>query len=222
MSIFWCLGQFVVNLVIMLFRFFGFCYLGLTLSFLQLAWPLIANFSCPIEFTNCQRSENMGWRYLLFMLGGITLIMWCLRFFFFDLVESPRYLIGKGKDEEAVAVIHKIAAYNSTTSSLTVEHLKRIGSMNDRNVGTGDKGILSKTSNFTAEHIKALFATKTMAYSTSLLISIWGMSTSIHVLLLSVAETTLGIIGLASTLYNNFLPFLCVIASAASLRGAHR
>ena len=145
------------------------------------------------------------------MLGGITLIMWCFRFFFFDLVESPRYLIGKGKDEEAVAVIHKIAAYNSTTSSLTVEHLKRIGSMNDRNVGADGKGILSRTSNFTAEHIKALFATKTMAFSTSLLISIWGMSTFIHVLLLSVAETTLGIIGLASTLYNNFLPFLCVM-----------
>jgi len=175
MSIFWCLGQLVVNL---------------------LAWPLIANFSCTIGSTNCLRSDNMGWRYLLFMLGGITLIMWFFRFFLFDLVESPRYLIGKGKDEEAVAIIHKIAAYNSTTSSLTVEHLTKIGSLvNDKDLGR--KGILSKTSNFTTEHIKALFATNTMAYSTSLLISIWG------------------IIGLASTLYNNFLPFL--LAS----RGAH-
>ena len=101
--------------------------------------------------------------------------MWFLRFFFFDLVESPRYLIGKGKDEEAVAVIHKIAAYNSTTSSLTVEHLTQIGSMvHDKDVGAHGKGVLSRTSNFTSEHIKALFATKKMAYSTSLLISIWG------------------------------------------------
>ncbi|KAF8809939.1 MFS general substrate transporter [Phlegmacium glaucopus] len=177
MSIFWCLGQLVVSL---------------------LAWPLIANFSCPIGSTNCQRSDNMGWRYLLFMLGGITLILWALRFFLFDLVESPRYLIGKGKDEEAVAVIHKIATYNSTTSSLTVEHLTKIGSMvNDEEVGARGKGLLSRTSNFTTEHIKALFATRKMAYSTSLLMSIWG------------------IIGLASTLYNNFLPFL--LAS----RGAH-
>ena len=108
------------------------------------------------------------------MLGGITLIMWCLRFFFFDLVESPRYLIGKGEDEEAVAVIHKIAAYNSTTSSLTLEHLTKIGSMVD--VNTRKEGILSRTSNFTVDHLKALFATKKMAYSTSLLISIWGKS----------------------------------------------
>ena len=115
----------------------------------------------------------MGWRYLLFILGGITLIMWSLRFFFFDLVESPRYLVGKGEDAEAVVVIHKIAAYNSTTSSLAVEHLTQIGSTGAQVRG---KGILSRTSNFTMDHIKALFATKEMAYSTSLLISIWGKS----------------------------------------------
>lgn len=101
--------------------------------------------------------------------------MWSLRLFLFDLVESPRYLVGKGEDEEAVAVIHKIAAYNSTTSSLTLEHLTQIGSMVD--VGARGKGILSRTSNYTIDHIKALFATKEMAYSTSLLISIWGKST---------------------------------------------
>lgn len=101
--------------------------------------------------------------------------MWSLRFFLFDLIESPRYLVGKGKDEEAVAAVHKIAAYNSTTSSLTLEHLTEIGSMVDD--GALRKGILSRTSNFTIGHIKALFSTKEMAYSTSLLISIWGKST---------------------------------------------
>ena len=105
--------------------------------------------------------------------------MWSLRFFLFDLVESPRYLVGKGEDEEAVAIIHKIAAYNSTTSSLTLEHLTQIGSttVDDDVDARRGKGILSRTSNFTIEHIKALFATKEMAYSTSLLISIWGKST---------------------------------------------
>ena len=143
--------------------------------------------------------------------------MWCLRFFLFDLVESPRYLVGKGKDEEAVAVIHKIAAYNSKTSSLTIEHLTKIGVVDDdRHVG---KGILSRTSNFTGEHIKALFATKKMAYSTSLLISIWGKSTCIYVVLLLIPEMTLGIIGLASTLYNNFLPFLWVMITFVKKRG---
>jgi hypothetical protein len=115
------------------------------------------------------------------MLGGITLIMWFLRFFLFDLLESPRYLIGKGKDEEAVAVIHKIAAYNSTTSSLTLDQLTEMGSIVD--VGSRKQGILSRSSNLTVKHIKALFATKKMAFSTSLLISIWGKS-SFYLLLL--------------------------------------
>ncbi|KAF8200208.1 MFS general substrate transporter [Pholiota molesta] len=176
MSIFWCLGQLLVNL---------------------LAWPLIANFSCSIGSETCQRSQNMGWRYLLFLLGGITLILWIARFFLFKLMESPRYLIGKGEDEKAVAVIHKLAAYNGTTSTLTVDQLKSLGSLETEGKYPGGTLSLSRTSNYTLDHIKALFRTRQMAYSTSLLISIWG------------------IIGLASTLYNNFLPFL--LAS----RGAH-
>ncbi|KAF5329762.1 hypothetical protein D9619_009282 [Psilocybe cf. subviscida] len=189
MSIFWCLGQVFVNLI---------------------AWPFIANFSCPLNTsgapTSCTRAENMGWRYLLFVLGGITLILWGLRFFIFELFESPRYLIGKGEDERAVAVVHRVAKYNGTTSSLTLEQLTAVegagaGSEFEKPKGgetTASGGLgLSRTSHYTVGHIKALFRTPKLAWATSLLISIWG------------------IIGLASTLYNNFLPFL--LAS----KGAH-
>ncbi|KAF8870910.1 major facilitator superfamily domain-containing protein [Gymnopilus junonius] len=163
MSVFWCLGQLLVNL---------------------LAWPLIANFSCSFDSSTCQRKDNMGWRYLLFMLGGITLLLWGARFFLFKLLESPRYLIGKGRDEEAVAVIHKVAQYNGKTSSLT-------------KVVRSSTVVFKSNFLFQIQHIKALFRTRKIAFSTSLLVSIWGL------------------IGLASTLYNNFLPFL--LAS----RGAH-
>jgi len=72
----------------------------------------------------------MGWRYLLFTLGGLMLLLWSLRFFVFSLLESPRFLCGIGKDAEAVDVI--------------------------------------------CNHIKALFATPKTAWSTSLLIAVWG------------------------------------------------
>ncbi len=111
----------------------------------------------------------MGWRYLLFILGGVTLVLWGLRFFVFTLLESPRYLIGIGKDDEAVAVIHKMSVFNSATSTLTVEALTQAG-----NVELKKKSIISKTSVFGLDHIKALFATRKMAFSTTLLISIWG------------------------------------------------
>ena len=45
----------------------------------------------------------MGWRYLLFALGGMTLFLWALRFFVFPLEESPRFLVGRGRDADAVA-----------------------------------------------------------------------------------------------------------------------
>jgi len=129
----------------------------------------------------------MGWRYLLFTLGALTLILSGIRFFIFNLLESPRFLVGIGQDQRAVEVIHQIAAYNSTTTSLSVEDLTGV---EEKRENTEMRPLLSKTSVFTMTHIKALFATRKMAISTSMLIALWG------------------IIGLASTLYNSFLPFL--------------
>ena len=153
----------------------------------------------------------MGWRYLLFLLGGMTLALWGIRFFLFELVESPRYLVGKGQDQEAVAVIHKIAAFNHTVSSLTVDQLRVASSQGDKSLPNAKRGILSRTSHYSADHVKALFRTAKIAYSTSLLIALWGELDS-----RSTAHATnllKGMIGLASTLYNNFLPYLYVCKS---------
>lgn len=125
----------------------------------------------------------MGWRYLLFMLGGITLVLWVARFFLFNLMESPRYLIGKGEDEKAVEVIHRLAQYNRGESSLTLDQLKTVEDRQPLEKRKGGKAVLSQTSNYTVGHIKALFRTRKMAFSTSLLISIWGMSLHIIPLL---------------------------------------
>nr|VWO96261.1 Pi-transporter A-1 [Ganoderma boninense] len=179
LSIWWSIGQLVSALI---------------------AWPLIANFSCPQGATTpCTRAENMGWRYLLFTLGGMTLLLWAIRFFVFPLEESPRFLVGLGRDADAVAVVHRIAAFNGRSSTLSVDDLVRAGEAATVTVtsekaeveGTTNKRqVLSKSSVFTLQHIKSLFETPKLAWSTSLLIALWG------------------IIGLASTLYNNFLPFL--------------
>ncbi|KAJ7355508.1 MFS general substrate transporter [Mycena albidolilacea] len=168
MSVWWSLGQLLISL---------------------LAWPLIANFSCSSAST-CAKSDNMGWRYLLFILGALTLILSLIRFFVFNLLESPRFLVGIGNDQGAVDVIHQMAAYNSTTTSLSLEDLTGVEERYTDEKGTEVRSLLSKTSVFTLTHIKALFATRKMAISTSMLIALWG------------------IIGLASTLYNSFLPFL--------------
>lgn len=124
----------------------------------------------------------MGWRYLLFTLGACTLVLWAFRFFVFTLEESPRFLAGRGLDAEAVAVVQRLAAYNGHTCGLTVEQLVKAGeAARERHGLTGDKQgvrVLSQSSYYTIDHIKALFETRKLAWSTSLLISLWGMSIS--------------------------------------------
>ena len=108
------------------------------------------------------------------------LFCWVIRFLVFHLYESPKYLMGRGRDSEAVAVVHKVAAYNGKTSSLTVDMLREVERSNT-DVAKGPAldtsaraAALRKLRKFDTNHVKALFATKKLAYSTSLLIVIWG------------------------------------------------
>lgn len=151
----------------------------------------------------------MGWRYLLFTLGGLMLLLAFIRLFLFNLYESPRFLVGRGRDAEAVAVIHAIAKYNGIQSTLVVEDLEEAGRSAENGEHAEKWRVLSQSSTWSAKHVRALFASKKLAWSTSLLISIWG--TSQRVFKLIRANGRAGIIGLASTLYNNFLPFLYVM-----------
>jgi hypothetical protein len=116
----------------------------------------------------------MGWRYLVITLGTLMLLLATLRLFIFPLHESPRYLLGRGLDDDAVAVIHEIARYNRTATSLTVEDLKDAGRRAEQQEDTRKWRVLSESSVWKAKHVRSLFATKKMAWSTSLLIWIWG------------------------------------------------
>lgn len=71
-------------------------------------------------------ARTQGWRYLMYTMGALTMLLWIGRFFLFNLRESPRFLIGQGRYVEAVQVLNDIAAYNKTTQPLTVEHLEQL------------------------------------------------------------------------------------------------
>ncbi|RPD62612.1 MFS general substrate transporter [Lentinus tigrinus ALCF2SS1-7] len=173
LSIWWAVGQLVASLV---------------------AWPFIANFSCP-PGSACTRAENMGWRYFLWTMGALMVVLFVLRFFVFEMYESPRYLVGRGRDAEAVEVVHKVARFNGKKSSLTVEMFAAVDGVTSvtkgekaRQLDTSVRGALArKLSVVDTSHVKALFVTRKMAYSTSLLIVLWAF------------------IGLAFPLYNGFV-----------------
>ena len=110
------------------------------------------------------------------------MFLWAIRIFLFTLYESPKYLMGRGRDEEAVEVVHKVAEANGKKSSLTVERLMSVGALESPRETKKDLAMDSSAiavirrhlSKFSSGHVKALFATRKLAYSTSLLILLWG------------------------------------------------
>ncbi|KAL7279805.1 hypothetical protein ACG7TL_006212 [Trametes sanguinea] len=160
LSIWWAFGQLVGSLV---------------------AWPLIADFSCA-SASDCPRASNQGWRYFLYAMGGLMMFFFVIRFFVFDMYESPKYLMGRGRDAEAVEVVHRVARYNGRESSLTLEMLQDV----ERQAGKGVDGetamdtsakaaVMRKLKMFGGSHVKGLFATRKLAYSTTLLIIVWAL-----------------------------------------------
>lgn len=81
-----------------------------------IAWPILGNLTCS-EKEVCTRSKNMGWRYFVIAMGGISLVEFIVRFVFFTVYESPKYHMGKGNDEEAVRIVHEVARRNKKESN---------------------------------------------------------------------------------------------------------
>jgi hypothetical protein len=114
------------------------------------------------------------------------MLLWGIRFFVFKLYESPKYLMGRGRDEHAVEVIHLLAEYNGKMSHLTLERLQAAGKYGEKEGVSQNTSALASVkrqlAKFKGDHVKALFATRRLAYSTSLLIVIWGTSSPTTVL----------------------------------------
>ncbi|KAI1638405.1 transporter [Biscogniauxia mediterranea] len=154
------------------------------------AWPLLGGMTCQQTAAACARSENMGWRYFMVAMGGLTLVMFALRFFCFTIYESPKYLMGKGLDGEAVRVVHEVARRNKKASTLTIDDLKACEPQGyEQRVGASD-AVKRKLEAINLTHIRSLFASRKLGYSTAALMSIWGL------------------IGLGYPLYNAYLPYI--------------
>jgi MFS family permease len=91
------------------------------------ATDLLSCHSVPAGQPCCTVSSNMGWRYEVIVLGCITLFIFFLRYFVFPFHESPKFLISRGKEAEAIDVLHKIAKFNKAPPpTLTIEDFNLI------------------------------------------------------------------------------------------------
>jgi hypothetical protein len=146
--------------------------------------------TCAADAATCPRSENMGWRYFVITMGGVALIMFLIRFVAFSIFESPKFHMGKGRDEMAVKIVHEVARRNGKTSGLSIEDLRVCDGLQG---GVGMEtdnaaAIKRKLASLRGDHVRALFATRKLAFSTSMIMVVWafiGLAFPLYVSLLN-------------------------------------
>lgn len=166
-----------------------------------IAWGFVPTYSCDSGLPACKsvadgaacctKESNMGWRYLVLTLGAITFVMFFSRFFLFHLYESPKFLLSRGRQDEAVAAVQGIAYKNKTTTWLSTDVLNEIGGHAEQvsSPKLSYREIIQRwISKFSFQRIAPLFATKRLGFCTILIWFCWVT------------------IGMAYPLFNAFLP----------------
>lgn len=173
LSVFWSLGQLFASLV---------------------AWAFIANYSCAdgLVGADCPKSSNMGWRYFYYTMGAFTFVLFLCRFVIFRLPESPKYLVAKGRDADAVAVLKEVARRNGIElgdNIISVEILRSAAGEDtslEKEQGTdgatGEFDVRAAMGSFKGmsfkpdlSHVKPLFAGPRVAYNTSVIFALWTL-----------------------------------------------
>ncbi|WFD21390.1 hypothetical protein MEQU1_000039 [Malassezia equina] len=209
LSLFWCLGQLYAALI---------------------GWAFIANYHCKDVLSDtstapCLRSENWGWRYSWFLLGGSVMVMWIIRFFVYPIPESPKFLLGTGREEQAYQVLLFIAKENKRSTKLTFEQLKnakyaRVERVNGENAQLSEEEKVKKEAETSIEVREPLKISRLGKWNDSLLApsqirESWKTVKIAPIAALfasrKMAQNTIlislcwGLIGLGYPLYNSFI-----------------
>lgn len=149
-----------------------------------LAWGFMSNYSCDPDasIARCTRQDNMGWRYLHFTCGGLVLVLGVIRISVIRMVQTPRWLLSQNRDDEAINILHEMASKYHRSFSLTLEQLQSHGRITNTEKSVWSGLRLRK-------HFSGLFDTRTLAWSTTVIIANWL------------------VIGMVSPLYTVFLPY---------------
>ncbi|CAN8105954.1 unnamed protein product [Discula destructiva] len=155
---------------------------------------------------------DQGWRWFVFAIGTITFAMFAVRFFVFHLFESPKFLLSRGRQSEAVAVVQGLAARNGARTWLTEDVLDTVvkeaggaaAADNAEEDGAASAGyhtadggagavstksvVKDRLDKFSAARLRPLFSSRKLGLATGLTWFIWAT------------------IGMGYPLFNAFLP----------------
>ncbi|KAI1817340.1 sugar transporter [Poronia punctata] len=163
------------------------------LTLLSVWWPvgqLVSSLFAWYFITNWP--VDQGWRLFIATVGGVTFVMFLIRFGLFHLYESPKYLLSQGRQAEAVAVVHGIAYRNGKKTWLTEDILDAVVDANDTErapARLSASSVLKQNLNsFSFSHIQPLFQNRKLGLTTGLIWFCWAT------------------IGMGYPLFNAFLP----------------
>lgn len=147
---------------------------------------------------------------MLFTLGAITACMFIARFFVFRLFESPKFLLSRGRQDEAVATVQGLAYKNKTHTWLTVDVLNEIGGLEEEvsQPKLSNREIIQRSvSKFSLSKVRPLFSNWKLGLSSTSSLSLSLPPVSLKLTCIAVliwfCWTT---IGMAFPLFNAFLP----------------
>lgn len=143
----------------------------------------------------CSQKSNMGWRYEVLIIGAMTLAVFFARYFVFRFHESPKFLVSKGRYQDAIDVMHKIAKFNGALEpTLTVEEFREIDRamdiepIDEANVGNAKSVIMGALRSI--GNLRGLFLKKLECFTFVLLALAFMVSSSSQI-----SRRTLTIVG---------------------------
>lgn len=105
----------------------------------------------------------------MYTCSALVFVMSVLRITVIRLKETPKYLLGEGKDEEVVAGFHAMAEMYDRPCTITIEQLRACGVIQSAH-GRSKWSVAEFTI-----HIRGLFSTKAIGLSTSLIWVSWTL-----------------------------------------------
>ncbi|KAL6707817.1 hypothetical protein ACN47E_003717 [Coniothyrium glycines] len=146
-----------------------------------LSWLFLSNYACEASEAPCPMSENMGWRYLMITLGLVALAFGIIRIFAFKIPESPRFLLSKGRDVDAVEAVNYIARFNGVPETLTLDMLQAIDAQFSNGSTTEStptgmtkvQRVKESVKDYDKSNFKSLFSGRRMAQHTTVTFLIW-------------------------------------------------
>ena len=111
---------------------------------------------------------------MIAILGFLTLFMFVCRFFLFNLLESPKYLLSRNKQSEAIDVVQRVARYNGNRTWLDEKTLQELAGEDAAVPGLRMTDVTKRTlSKFSMNKVRALFSGWKLGVTTALLWVIW-------------------------------------------------